>query len=93
MKMNVIASVLAAVLLVGCGNGSGSSNGNTSSISSNSSGAEYLGKWQNVKIEKYTLEIERNGDSFIIHNTEPNSGDTSKFITTDTPATIYSARA
>lgn len=34
-------------------------------------GNEFIGKWQSVKYENRTAEIERNGDNFLIKNTAP----------------------
>lgn len=50
-------------------------------------GDEYLGKWVHVKNQKRTMEIVRNGESYIVRNTEP--GMTSgKFDTTNIPASM-----
>lgn len=50
-------------------------------------GAEYLGKWVNVDSDKRTMEIVRNGSSYIVRNTEP-SMSSGKFKTTNIPATL-----
>lgn len=34
-------------------------------------GSEFVGKWQSVKYENRTAEIERNGDNFLIKHTTP----------------------
>lgn len=50
-------------------------------------GDEYVGKWVHTKSEKRTMEIVRNGDTYIVRNTEP--GMTSgKFDTTSIPASF-----
>ena len=50
-------------------------------------GSEYIGKWVSVKSDKRTLEIERNGESFMIRNTEP-SFLNGKMETRNIPATL-----
>ena len=54
---------------------------------SSDGGKEFLGKWVNVKSEKRTVEIVRNGDSFIIRNTGPSFID-GKMQTKNIPATL-----
>jgi len=56
MKGVLGAMVVALALLTGCGSESGS---------------EYIGKWVSVESNVRMLEIERNGESFLIRNTEP----------------------
>lgn len=52
-----------------------------------SGGDEFLGKWVNVKSEKRSMEIVRNGNGYIVRNTEP--GMTyGKLDTTNFPATM-----
>jgi len=53
----VMAVILSTVWFAGCGADAGS---------------EYLGKWQRIKFEKQTLQIDRNGDNFIVRETGPN---------------------
>lgn len=48
--------LLVSSVLAGCGSNSGS---------------DYLGKWANVRVESNSLEIERNGDGFMIRSVEP----------------------
>lgn len=50
-------------------------------------GSEYVGKWVSVKNEKTVLEIERNGDNFMIRETTPNLF-TGKSGTTSIPALL-----
>jgi len=52
----LIAVALTSIWLAGCGADAGS---------------EYLGKWQRVKFEKQTVQIDRNGDSFMFRETGP----------------------
>lgn len=56
MKVFWGGALVTLALLAGCGSNAGS---------------EYIGKWVNVKSDKRTLEIERNGESFMIRNTAP----------------------
>lgn len=72
MRKFLIGFSAAAALLAGCGNHGGD---------------EYLGKWVNVKSEKRTLEIERNGEGFIVRNTEPSAWD-GKLETKNIPAVL-----
>lgn len=69
----IYAGILATLLLLtACKNGGGD---------------EYVGKWIHVKSENRTMEIVRNGETYIVRNTEP--GMTSgKFDTTNLPATM-----
>ena len=73
--MNRLVSYLAvsAALLAGCSGGSGS---------------EYVGTWVNTKSEKRTLQIERNGEGFIVRNTEPSFFTAGKMETNNLPATL-----
>lgn len=70
MKKLLIGIFAAVAFLVGC---------------SSNAGNEYVGKWVNVKSEKRTVEIERNGESFMIRNTEPSFWD-GKIKTENIPA-------
>ena len=54
MRTVLYGVVVAVALLAGCNNGSG---------------GEYVGKWVNLKTDKRTLEIDRNGENFIIRYT------------------------
>lgn len=48
---------------------------------------EYIGRWVNVKTEKRIMDIVKNGEGYIVRNTEP--GMTSgKSDTTNIPATL-----
>ncbi|MCY0853101.1 hypothetical protein [Cupriavidus sp. D39] len=71
MKRLLGSALIILGVLAGCGNNSGS---------------EYLGKWVNLKSEKRFLEIERNGDSFMVRNTGPSFID-GKPETKNIPAT------
>lgn len=71
MKGLLSAMVLLA-MVAGCGN-----NG----------GKEFLGSWANTKSEKRTLEIVRNGASFMIRDTGPSFLD-GKIETKNIPATL-----
>lgn len=55
----IILSAVAAAILAGCGSGGGQV------------GSEYVGKWQNIKDEKVSEVIERNGDQFFVSETAP----------------------
>ena len=68
----VIAAVLCSIWLTGCGADAGS---------------EYLGKWQNVKFEKRTLQIDRNGENFIVRETSPSMAN-GEMKTQNLPATV-----
>lgn len=68
----ILGTAVAAVLLVSCGTQQGS---------------EYLGKWVSTKSDKRTLEIERNGESFMVRNSEP-SFFSGKVETKNIPATL-----
>ena len=64
MKLNVMKTFLACAamalaLLAGCGAEAGGS------------GNEYIGKWVRVNSDKHTLEIERNGNNFMVRKTGP----------------------
>lgn len=72
MKGILGAMAMALALLTGCGSESGS---------------EYIGKWVDVERDVRTLEIERNGGSFLIRNTEP-SFFSGKVETKNIPATL-----
>lgn len=50
------AAAISAVLLAGCGADAGS---------------EYIGKWQDIKRENRTVQIEKNGDGLIVRETSP----------------------
>ena len=52
-----------------------------------SAGSEYIGKWVNVKSDQRTMDIERNGESFMLHTTEP-SFITGRIETRNIPATL-----
>ncbi|WP_157270520.1 hypothetical protein [Azohydromonas aeria] len=73
--MNRLASCLlaSAALLGGCSGGSG---------------GEYVGTWVNTKSEKSTLQIERNGEGFIVRNTEPGYFTNGKPETKNLPAML-----
>ncbi len=68
----VIAAALCSLWLAGCGADAGS---------------QYLGKWQNVKSEKRTLQIDRNGETFIVRETSPSMLD-GQMKTQNLPATV-----
>ena len=63
---------MSMVLLAGCGD---------------SAGNQFLGKWIGVENDKRLLEIERNGDTYMVRNTVPSliSG---KTRTMNIPATL-----
>ena len=71
MRLEISALLLVCMVLAGC----------------NNAGSEYVGKWVNVKSDKRTVEIERNGDSFMLRNTEP-SFFSGKIETRSIPATL-----
>jgi hypothetical protein len=71
MRLGIASLLLTCMALAGCHN----------------AGSEYIGKWVSVKSEKRTLEIERNGDSFMLRNTEP-SFITGRIETKNIPATL-----
>lgn len=73
MTRSLCCFVASVALLVGCNGGSGS---------------EYVGTWVNTKSEKRTLQIERNGDAFIIRNTEPSYFSAGEMQTKNLPATL-----
>lgn len=64
--------MLTAAILAGCNENSGS---------------EYVGKWVNVRSNNRTLEVERNGDSFMLRETGPGFL-TGKIETKNIPATL-----
>lgn len=66
----LIGVTLASLMLAGCGGGPGE---------------EYLGKWQRLKFTNQVIQIDRNGDNFIIRETAPNNG---KMQTQNLPATL-----
>ncbi len=66
------SALMVLALLAGCGSNAGS---------------EYIGKWVSVKNGNRTLEIERNGESFMIRNTEP-SFINGKVETNNIPGTL-----
>jgi hypothetical protein len=71
----IFAVILTTVLLLSaCKDGGGG-------------GDEYVGKWVHIKSEKRTMEIVRNGGSYIIRNTEPGMA-SGKSDTTNIPATL-----
>jgi hypothetical protein len=69
---NLMCALALLALTTGCGN---------------DSGKEFLGKWVNVKSEKRTVEIVKNGDSYMIRNTGPGLFD-GKIVTKNIPATL-----
>lgn len=68
----LLSAITLLALMAGCGN-----NG----------GKEFLGKWANTKSEKRTVEIVRNGESFMIRDTQPSFID-GKIETKNIPATL-----
>ncbi|MDF3881089.1 hypothetical protein [Cupriavidus basilensis] len=72
MRKLLMAAAAIVTLLAGCGN---------------QTGEEYIGKWVNIKSEKRTLDIERNGDGFMVRNTEPSAWD-GKIETKNIPAVL-----
>jgi hypothetical protein len=72
LRKRLLSTAAMLVLLAGCGNHGGN---------------EFLGKWVNVKSEKRTIEIVRNGDSFILRETAPSFID-GKMETKNIPATL-----
>jgi len=72
MKRILIGVLATAALLAGCNSGGGS---------------EYVGKWVNVNADNRTLQIERNGEGFMLRDTAP-SFITGKIETKNIPATI-----
>ncbi|ARG30280.1 hypothetical protein L1W93_19025 [Acinetobacter baumannii] len=72
MRTAIGVALVSMTLLAGCGG---------------SAGDQFLGKWVGVKNDKHVLEIERNGDSYMVRNTEP-SPFTGKTRTTNLPATL-----
>lgn len=72
MKKRYFSSVILLAMLFGC---------------SNQGGGEFAGKWVNVKSEKRSLEIERNGDSFMVRETAPSIMD-GTMQTKNIPATF-----
>lgn len=71
VRLGIAALLLMCMALAGC----------------HSAGSEYVGKWVNEKSDQRTMEIERNGDSFMLRNTEP-SFFTGKVETKNIPATL-----
>lgn len=55
MKKLAHGVVVVTALLTACSGGNG----------------KYIGKWVNINSTQRTLQIDRNGDTFIIRNTEP----------------------
>ena len=53
---NLMGALAVLALTAGCGN---------------DSGKEFLGKWVNVKSDKRTVEVVKNGDSYMIRDTGP----------------------
>jgi hypothetical protein len=51
-----LGALVALALLTGCG------------PNSSNAGSEYIGKWENVRFISIGLEIERNGENFIVRN-------------------------
>jgi hypothetical protein len=72
MTKRFLSSIALLGLLFGC---------------SNQGGSEFAGKWVNVKSEKRVLEIERNGDTFMVRETAPSIMDGST-KTKNIPATL-----
>jgi hypothetical protein len=72
MKTRYFSSVILLAMLFGC---------------SNQGGSEFAGKWVNVKSEKRSLEIQRNGDSFIVRETAPGIA-TGELQTKNIPAVL-----
>jgi len=70
----IIVSAFAAAILAGCGAAQG--------------GSEYVGKWQNIKDEKVSEVIERNGDQFLVSETAPSLTHARTQITSRAAATI-----
>lgn len=68
----LITAAFFCVLLAGCGA---------------NAGKEFLGKWQHVKFEKRSLQIDRNGDNFIVRETSPSILN-GKMQTQNLPATL-----
>ena len=68
----VLGAVVALALLAGC---------------NPKAGGEYIGKWKGMKTETRTMEIERNGESFLVRITEP-SFFSGKVETRSIPATL-----
>jgi len=57
MNRSIIFALMILGVLVGCSSG----------------GDEYIGKWTDIKHEKsFPMEIERNGDNFVVLRVEPN---------------------
>ncbi|MCD5327909.1 hypothetical protein ACFFU8_09255 [Chromobacterium piscinae] len=71
--MKKILVMSVALLLAACGGGQGS---------------EYLGKWQNSKNAKSSLEIVRNGDSFLVNETKPDFFSKGELKTSKFPAVL-----
>jgi len=69
---NLICGAAMLALLSGCGN---------------DGGKDFLGKWINVKSDKRTVEIVKNGDGYMIRNTGPSFFD-GKMETKNIPATL-----
>lgn len=72
----MIVSAVVVALLAGCGSGGGQI------------GSEYVGKWQNIKDEKISEVIERNGDQFLVSETAPSLTHTHTQTTSRAAATI-----
>jgi len=69
---NLISGAAMLAMLAGCGN---------------DGGKDFLGKWVNVKSDKRTVEIVKNGDGYMIRNTGPSFFD-GKMETKNIPATL-----
>lgn len=69
---NLICSAAMLALIAGCGS---------------DGGKDFLGKWVNVKSEKRTVEIVKNGDGYMIRATGPSFID-SKIETKNIPAIL-----
>jgi hypothetical protein len=52
----MVAALAATLLLAGCGK---------------MQGEEYVGHWVNVQTQEETLDIERNGETFMVRSTTP----------------------
>lgn len=72
MRTAIGAALLSMTLLAGCGE---------------SAGDEFLGTWIGVENDKRVLVIERNGESYMVRNTEP-SPFSDKIRTANLPATL-----
>ena len=60
MKMFLSGALVVLALMTGCG------------PNSSNAGSEYIGKWENVRFHSIRLEIDRNGENFIVRNLRRN---------------------